>query len=133
MFWRWIREPPAAVPSCSTMSRISVSYTHLLTHQTVAGLGEAHHRRGGACTLRVCDNNGLAALHDSHAAVGSTKAVSYTHLVSPHRTVIGKISPSWKIDEKRSIKYSFFCSKHFCSCPKRSCIRADYCLSLIHI
>ena len=44
-----------------------------LTHQTVAGLGEAHHRRGGACTLRVCDNNGLAALHDSHAAVGSTK------------------------------------------------------------
>ena len=24
--------------------------------------------------------------------------------VSPHRTVIGKISPSWKIDEKRSIK-----------------------------
>ena len=44
-----------------------------LTHQTVAGLGEADHRRGGACTLRVCDNNGLAALHDSHAAVGSTK------------------------------------------------------------
>ena len=44
-----------------------------LTHQTVAGLGKADHRRGGACTLRVCDNNGLAALHDSHAAVGSTK------------------------------------------------------------
>ena len=44
-----------------------------LTHQTVAGLGEADNRRGGACTLRVCDNNGLAALHNSHAAVGSTK------------------------------------------------------------
>ena len=44
-----------------------------LADQTVAGLGEADHRRGGACTLRVCDDNGLAALHDSHAAVGSTK------------------------------------------------------------
>ena len=44
-----------------------------LADQTVAGLGKADHRRGGACTLRVCDDNGLAALHDSHAAVGSTK------------------------------------------------------------
>ncbi len=31
------------------------------------------------------------------------------------------------------IKYSFFCSKHSCSCPKRSCIRADYCYLTITV
>ena len=45
-------------------------------YQTIAGLGKADHGRGGACTLRVCDNNGLAALHDSHAAVGGAKVDS---------------------------------------------------------
>ena len=44
-----------------------------LTYQTVAGLGEADNGRGGAGTLRVGDDNGLAALHNSYAAVGSTK------------------------------------------------------------
>ena len=44
-----------------------------LTDQTVAGLGEANNRRGGACALRVCDDDRLAALHDSHAAIRSTK------------------------------------------------------------
>ena len=44
-----------------------------LADQTVAGLGKADHGRGGAGTLRVCDDDGLAALHNSHAAVGSTK------------------------------------------------------------
>ena len=44
-----------------------------LTDQTVTGLGEANNRRGGAGALRVCDDDGLAALHDSHAAIRSTK------------------------------------------------------------
>ena len=44
-----------------------------LTDQTVTGLGEANNRRGGACALGVCDDDGLAALHDSHAAIRSTK------------------------------------------------------------
>ena len=44
-----------------------------LTYQTVAGFGEADNGRGGAGTLRVGDDNGLAALHNSYAAVGSTK------------------------------------------------------------
>ena len=44
-----------------------------LTDQTVAGLGEANNGRGGAGTLRVCDDDGLAALHDSHTAIGRAK------------------------------------------------------------
>ena len=44
-----------------------------LTDQTVTGLGEANNRRGGAGALGVCDDDGLAALHDSHAAIRSTK------------------------------------------------------------
>ena len=44
-----------------------------LTDQTVPGLGEANNRRGGAGALGVCDDDGLAALHDSHAAIRSTK------------------------------------------------------------
>ena len=44
-----------------------------LTDQTLAGLGEADDRRGGAGALGVCDDNGLAAFHDSDAAIGSTK------------------------------------------------------------
>jgi len=44
-----------------------------LADQTLAGLGEADDRRGGAGALGVCDDNGLAAFHDSDAAIGSTK------------------------------------------------------------
>ena len=44
-----------------------------LTDQTVTGLGEANNRRGGAGALGVCDDDGFAALHDSHAAIRSTK------------------------------------------------------------
>ena len=44
-----------------------------LTDQTVTGLGEANNRRGGAGALGVCNDDGLAALHDSHAAIRSTK------------------------------------------------------------
>ena len=44
-----------------------------LTDQTLAGLGEADDRRGGAGALGVRDDNGLAAFHDSDAAIGSTK------------------------------------------------------------
>ena len=44
-----------------------------LADQTVAGLGEAHHGRGGACAFGVGDDDGLAAFHHGDAAVGSTK------------------------------------------------------------
>ena len=44
-----------------------------LAYQTLAGFGKADNRRGGTGTLSVRDNNGLAALHNSYAAVGSTK------------------------------------------------------------
>ena len=44
-----------------------------LADQTVAGLGEADNGRGGASTLRVCDDDGFAALHNSHTAVGGAK------------------------------------------------------------
>ena len=43
-----------------------------LTHHTLAGLAECHHRRGGAVALCVGDDNGFAALHDSHAAICCT-------------------------------------------------------------
>ena len=43
-----------------------------LAHHTLAGLAECHHRRGGAVALGVGDDNGFAALHDSHAAICCT-------------------------------------------------------------
>ena len=43
-----------------------------LAHHTLAGLAECHHRRGGAVALCVGDDNGFAALHDSHAAICCT-------------------------------------------------------------
>ena len=43
-----------------------------LAHHPLAGLGERHHRRGGAVALRVGDDHGLAALHDGHAAICRT-------------------------------------------------------------
>ena len=44
-----------------------------LAHQTLAGLGEAHHRRGGAGAFGIGDHDGLAAFHDGDAAVGRAK------------------------------------------------------------
>ena len=44
-----------------------------LTNQTLAGLGKADNRRGSAGALSVRDDNGLAAFHNSDAAIGSTK------------------------------------------------------------
>lgn len=41
-----------------------------LAHEAVAGLGEGHHRGGGAAALCVGDDGGLAALHRCHCAVG---------------------------------------------------------------
>ena len=42
-----------------------------LAHHALAGLGERHHRGGGAGAFRVGDDHGLAALDDSHAGVCS--------------------------------------------------------------
>ena len=44
-----------------------------LADQTLAGLGEADDRRGGAGALGVRDDDRLAAFHNSDAAIGSTK------------------------------------------------------------
>ena len=44
-----------------------------LAHQALAVLGEGHHGRGGAAAFAVGDDNGFAAFHDGHAAVGSTQ------------------------------------------------------------
>ena len=43
-----------------------------LAHHTLAVLGKCHYRGGGAVALRVGDDDGLAALHDSHTAVCRT-------------------------------------------------------------
>ena len=43
-----------------------------LADQTLAGLGEADDRRGGAGAFGVRDDDGLAAFHNGDAAVGST-------------------------------------------------------------
>ena len=44
-----------------------------LAHHPLAVLGEGHHGRGGTVALCVGDDNGLAALHNSHAGVGRTQ------------------------------------------------------------
>src|SRR6185369_10169562 len=41
-----------------------------LAHQALAGLGERHHRGGGAAPLGVGDHHRLPALHHRHAGVG---------------------------------------------------------------
>ena len=43
-----------------------------LAHHALAGLGEGHHRRGGAGAFRVGDDNGFAALDDRHTGVCRT-------------------------------------------------------------
>ena len=52
-----------------------------LADQTLAGLGEADDRRGGAGAFGVRDDDRLAAFHNGDAAVGSTKvnANNLTH------------------------------------------------------
>ena len=42
-------------------------------HQTLAVFGERHHAGGGALSLCVGDDDGLAALHHCHAAVRGAK------------------------------------------------------------
>ena len=44
-----------------------------LAYHTLTGLGECHHRRGGAVAFRVGDNNSLAAFHHGDAGIGGTK------------------------------------------------------------
>ena len=44
-----------------------------LTHHTLAGLAECHHRRGGAVAFRVRDNDCLAAFHHGYAGIGRTE------------------------------------------------------------
>ena len=44
-----------------------------LAHHTLAGLGEGHDGRGGAGALSVGDDDGLAALENGDAAIGSTQ------------------------------------------------------------
>ena len=69
-----VRSAHVALDGGNGVFRIGDSLTLChLTHQTVAVLSKAHHRRGGACAFGVGDNNGLAALDHSHTAVGSTK------------------------------------------------------------
>src|SRR6185369_199861 len=41
-----------------------------LAHQALAGLGERHHRGGGAAPLGVGDHHRLPAFHHRHAGVG---------------------------------------------------------------
>ena len=54
-----------------------------LANQTLTGLGEADNRRGGAGAFSVRDNNGLATLHNSYAAVGGAKVDTnnFTHTI----------------------------------------------------
>ena len=44
-----------------------------LTDHALSGLGKRDHRRGGAVAFRVRNDNRLAALHHSHAAVGGAE------------------------------------------------------------
>lgn len=44
-----------------------------LANQTVASLGEGHHGGGGAATLSVGDDGGLATLHGRDGAVGGAQ------------------------------------------------------------
>ena len=43
-----------------------------LAHHTLAVLGKSHHRGSGAVAFGVGDNDGVAALHNRHTAVGRT-------------------------------------------------------------
>ena len=42
-------------------------------HEHLAGLGERHHRRGGAAALGVGDDDGVARLEDGDDGVGGTE------------------------------------------------------------
>ncbi len=53
--------------------------------------------------VELCRQRAALFLQPTAAPAAITGSV-WNSRVSPHRTVIGKISPSWKIDEKRSIK-----------------------------
>ena len=52
--------------------RDGLALGHLADH-ALAVLGEGHNRRRGARAFGVGDNDSLAALHDGHAAVGSSE------------------------------------------------------------
>ena len=55
------------------------------THQALAAILKGHHRGGGAVPFRVGDDDGFAALHYSHAAVGCTQvdANNLAHISLP--------------------------------------------------
>ena len=50
----------------------SLALCHL-THHAFAGLGESHHRRGGAGSFGVGDHNSFAAFHNGYARVCRTQ------------------------------------------------------------
>ncbi len=52
-----------------------------LTDETLTGLRERNYTGGSANAFCICDNNGLAAFHNSYAAVGRSKVDSdyFTH------------------------------------------------------
>lgn len=54
--------------------------------------------------VELCRQRAFALFLPPTAAPAAITGSVWNSRVSPHRTVIGKISPSWKIDEKRSIK-----------------------------
>ena len=60
-----------------------------LTHKPLAVLGERHDGRGGAHTFGIRDDDGFAALHDCHTAVGCSEVYTYnlSHNGSPFKSL----------------------------------------------
>mmetsp|Transcript_4580 Transcript_4580/g.12510 ORF Transcript_4580/g.12510 Transcript_4580/m.12510 type:complete len:156 (-) Transcript_4580:74-541(-) len=54
-----------------------------LSNQAVTALGEGHHGGGGAATLGVGDDRGLASLHRCHSGVGGSQIDAH-HLLCTH-------------------------------------------------
>ncbi len=65
-------------------------------HETLAALGECHHRRGRARAFGVLDDGGVAALEDRHARVGRAQVDAYcsAHWLGPPEELPAKKSES---------------------------------------
>ena len=59
-----------------------------LANQSLSGLCKSNYRGCRPCAFRVCNDSGLAALHNCHAAICSTKVNSdnLTHFISSYFT-----------------------------------------------